>query len=189
MATTDSRVQFTKAALKKALLKILKEKPISKVSIKELCEEASLNRGTFYLHYNEPNDLLREIEEDFIQEHFAHFTEYLNKDLNTKVFTELFISMIENKDVCIIIMGRNGNPMFMERVKRLLWPALLAEWRTEFPDYAERDFELVYEFIFPGATQIILRWLQNDGGLTTDQIARRLDRLGHYCHLAIREFN
>lgn len=42
--------------LKESLLKILQKKPIAKVTIKELCEEAHLNRGTFYLHYCEPND-------------------------------------------------------------------------------------------------------------------------------------
>ncbi|MBP5168957.1 MAG: TetR/AcrR family transcriptional regulator, partial [Oscillospiraceae bacterium] len=68
MENLDTRVRYTKSVLKESLLQLLKDKPITKVTIKELCETAKLNRGTFYLHYNEPNDVLREIEKEFVQE-------------------------------------------------------------------------------------------------------------------------
>ena len=48
--------------------------------------------------------------------------------------------------------------------------------------------EYVFDFVFPGATQMVLGWLEDDRGLTMEDLPRRLDRLGHYCHLAIREF-
>lgn len=63
MDNLDNRVRYTKAILQQALLKILQFKNIDRVTIKELCDEAKVNRGTFYLHYATPNDLLREIEE------------------------------------------------------------------------------------------------------------------------------
>lgn len=189
MKETDTRIQYTKNALKTALLRILKTKPIAKVTIKELCEEAHLNRGTFYLHYCEPNDVLKEIEEDFITEHLGHFSPYMNVKHDTSILSKLFLSMIENRELCLTLMGPNGAPQFTERIKRLIWPTLLEDWRRDFPEYRLEDLELCYEFIFPGATNLILQWLRNPKGLTTEEIARRLDRLGHYCHLAIREFH
>lgn len=188
MERTDTRVQFTKSALKSALLRILKTKPIAKVTIKELCEEAGLNRGTFYLHYLEPNDILREIEDDFMSENLTHFSPYMEKQHDMLLLSDLFTCMVQNKELCLILMGHNGAPQFMERIKRKVWPTLLADWQKEFPQSDLRDLELVYEFVFPGATQMILRWLKDDSGLSTEEIARRLDRLGHYCHLAIEEF-
>lgn len=189
MKETDTRIQYTKNALKTALLRILKTKPISKVTIKELCEEAHLNRGTFYLHYCEPNDVLKEIEEDFITEHLGHFSPYMNVKHDTSILSKLFLSMIENRELCLTLMGPNGAPQFTERIKRLIWPTLLEDWRRDFPEYRLEDLELCYEFIFPGATNLILQWLRNPKGLTTEEIARRLDRLEHYCHLAVKEFH
>ena len=189
MKETDTRIQYTKNALKTALLRILKTKPIAKVTIKELCEEAHLNRGTFYLHYCEPNDVLKEIEEDFISEHLWHFSPYVNGTHDTSILSKLFLSMIENRELCLTLMGPNGAPQFTERIKRLIWPTLLEDWRRDFPEYSLEDLELCHEFIFPGATNLILQWLRNPKGLTTEEIARRLDRLGHYCHLAIKEFH
>ena len=71
MENLDNRVRYTKAVLQQALLKILQTKHIDRVTIKELCEEAKVNRGTFYLHYATPNDLLMEIEQQFIDDHKA----------------------------------------------------------------------------------------------------------------------
>ena len=64
MAHLDNRVRYTKMVLQQALLKIMQAKDIDKITIKELCEEAQINRGTFYLHYQTPNDLLMEIEQE-----------------------------------------------------------------------------------------------------------------------------
>ncbi len=188
MKETDNRVQYTKSTLKSALLSILKTKPIAKVTIKELCEQAHLNRGTFYLHYNEPNDILKEIEEDFVTTHLGKYSPYVNSAYDTAILSKLFLSMIENRELCLTLMGPNGAPQFTERIKHLMRPSLLEDWRREFPEYSLEDLEFSYEFIFPGATNLILQWLRNPKGLTTEEIARRLDRLGHYCHLAIREF-
>ncbi|MCI6757223.1 MAG: TetR family transcriptional regulator C-terminal domain-containing protein [Lachnospiraceae bacterium] len=189
MKETDTWIQYTKSALKGALLRILKTKPIAKVTIKELCEEAHLNRGTFYLHYCEPNDVLKEIEEDFVSEHLGRFSPYINSRHDLPILSKLFFSMIENRELCLILMGPNGAPQFTERIKHMMWPTLLEDWRRDFPQYSLEDLEFAYEFIFPGATNLILQWLRNPKGLTTEEIARRLDRLGHYCHLAIREFS
>ncbi len=188
MKNIDTRVQYTKNALKTALLSIMKTKPISKITIKELCDEAGLNRGTFYLHYMEPNDVLREIEDEFMRDHLNLFAPYIETQHDTIRLSDLFTCMIQNKELCLILMGHNGAPQFMERIKNAIWPTLLADWQQEFPEYTIQDLELVHEFTFPGATQMLLRWMRDDAGLSAEQIARRLDRLGHYCHLAIREF-
>ena len=39
--------------LKQSLLKLLKEKPVNKITVKEVCELAQLNRATFYAHYSD----------------------------------------------------------------------------------------------------------------------------------------
>lgn len=187
MKNEDTRVQFTKRVLKDALLEILKNKPIGKVTIKELCEEAGLNRGTFYLHYNEPNDVLKEIESDFVREKLAFFDPYLKND-NPDQLAKLFEAVLSNSELSLILFGHNGAPQFTERIKELVREGVLCEWQKEFPEYARADLEFVYEFVFPGAMNLILGWLVKNGALPVTEFAHRLDLLGHYCHLAIKEF-
>lgn len=57
---TDPRTLQTKALIRKTLLELLQKAPFSKLTVKELCARAGINRGTFYLHYR---DLLAVVEE------------------------------------------------------------------------------------------------------------------------------
>ena len=63
---TDARVKYTKMVLKKALLELMQHKPVNKITVKEICERAELNRATFYAHYSDCFDLLESIEEELI---------------------------------------------------------------------------------------------------------------------------
>ena len=64
---TDARVRYTRKVIRDAFLDILKEKPVSKITVKEICDQAEINRGTFYKHYRDCYDLLHHIEEDGLQ--------------------------------------------------------------------------------------------------------------------------
>lgn len=189
MNNMDNRVRYTKMILQQALLKLLQTKHIDKITIKELCEEAQVNRGTFYLHYTSPNELLMEIEQQFIDEHMVQFSPYLMNARETTQLAGLFTSILTHKDLCRVIMGKNGNPRFLERLQILIHDNVIAGWRLEFPDYDPADLEYVYDFLFTGSMRLILNWIEDDQSLPAADLARRLDRLGHYCHLAILEFH
>ena len=49
--TEDHRSRVTKLLLRRAFTDLLEQKPIQSISVKELCERAGINRGTFYSHY------------------------------------------------------------------------------------------------------------------------------------------
>lgn len=188
MENLDNRVRYTKMVLQQALLKILQTKHIDKVTIKELCQEAKVNRGTFYLHYSTPNDLLIEIEQQYIAENMAYFSPYFNQGYETSQLAGMFTSILKNKELCRIIMGKNGNPRFVERIQQMIRDGVLDGWCKEFPKYNREDLDYVFDFIFTGSMRLILNWIEDDKGLSTAELANRLDRLGHYCHMAIPEF-
>ena len=51
--TTDRRVRKTRGQLRQGLVRLMREKSIQDITVKELCEECDINRGTFYLHYTD----------------------------------------------------------------------------------------------------------------------------------------
>ena len=189
MEHLDTRVRYTKMVLQQALLQIMQKKHIDRVTVKELCDEAKVNRGTFYLHYSTPNDLLMEIEQQFIDENMTNFTPYFHEGYETSYLANLFAGILKNKDLCKIIMGKNGNPRFLERIRELFRSGIVDGWCREFPKYDRADLNYVYDFVFAGSMRLILNWIDDNQGLPTEDLARRLDRLGHYCHMAISEFS
>ena len=57
----DGRVRRTKKLLREGLTKLMKEKSIKKISVRELSDLVEINRGTFYLHYYDIHDVLSDI--------------------------------------------------------------------------------------------------------------------------------
>ena len=63
---TDRRARYTRMVLKESLIELLKEKRISNISIKEICERADINRSTFYSHYQDQYDLMHQVEQEVL---------------------------------------------------------------------------------------------------------------------------
>lgn len=63
----DLRIERTKKCIKDAFIELRKTKPIEKVTVKELAALASINKATFYSHYNDIYDLSEQMEEETIQ--------------------------------------------------------------------------------------------------------------------------
>ncbi|SFD81182.1 regulatory protein, tetR family [Paenibacillus catalpae] len=82
MNENDLRIVKTKRALHQALLALLKKQTLESISVSMLCREAGVNRGTFYLHYNDVGALfdehlhylLKDLEESYY-EPYKHVTE------------------------------------------------------------------------------------------------------------------
>ncbi|MCS0542790.1 TetR/AcrR family transcriptional regulator, partial [Aeromonas veronii] len=75
-AKLDRRKQYTRMVLKGSLMKLLKEKPIATITVKEICEVADINRSTFYAHYSDQFDLLKKIEEEIIEDMITYLNQY-----------------------------------------------------------------------------------------------------------------
>lgn len=53
--------QFTKLAIKSSFIKLLNEKPLSKITVKDIVEDCQINRNSFYYHFQDIPSLLEEI--------------------------------------------------------------------------------------------------------------------------------
>lgn len=63
---TDRRTLYTRQLIKDIFLEELSKKSYSKLSVSEICKIAEINRGTFYLHYLDLDDVLDDIFTDFL---------------------------------------------------------------------------------------------------------------------------
>ena len=46
----DRRTRYTRQTIKDTFLELLKQKSFTKITVTEVCKNAEINRGTFYLH-------------------------------------------------------------------------------------------------------------------------------------------
>ena len=77
MEKLDARKRYTQMVLKQSFLKLLKEKPVNRITVKEVCALAQLNRATFYAHYSDCFALMESIENELIDA-FEKSLRYVN---------------------------------------------------------------------------------------------------------------
>lgn len=190
MKKVDTRIQFTKKRLREAVLELLRDTPIDKVTVKDICEKAELNRGTFYLHYNCPAALLREIEDEFLEEAARRLQSVLivaqNKEAS--VVEALFTFLKTNSDVVCVLLGPHGDPNFISEILKGMRGGVLDQWQLEFPHYRREDLDFVFDYVLIGSTRLILNWLQDSRGVPASQFSKRVERLGHHALMSITEF-
>ncbi|MDO5401016.1 MAG: TetR/AcrR family transcriptional regulator [Eubacteriales bacterium] len=70
----DRRTKYTRGVIKDSLLELMVRRPFAKITVTELCQRAEINRGTFYLHYYDMDDVL----DDLLTDAFADTTGVLD---------------------------------------------------------------------------------------------------------------
>ena len=112
----DRRQEKTKQAILQALIDLIDQKGLDQVSVSDLCQQANINRSTFYLHYKNMEDLLLSVEADFIREITDAIQDLETEDLiyNSQALTQLFTRILEsiekNSDLIITLMSPTTSP-------------------------------------------------------------------------------
>ena len=166
-------VRNTKKRLREGLLRLMAEKPINEISVKELTELADVNRGTFYFHYADIYDLLRGTEEEFFQQFSRTLSETVPSETTASFYLRaIFAFLGENRDFCAIMLGPNGDLQFVEQIKRLVDQRCSAIWREAAPEADERRFGMYNAFIINGCIGIIQKWLSETVPHSPEEISQ-----------------
>ena len=52
---------FTKKAIKESFIRLLKERPLSKITVQVIADDCGINRNSFYYHFQDIPALIEEI--------------------------------------------------------------------------------------------------------------------------------
>jgi len=159
----DLRVKYTKVMLKKALIELMQENPISKISVKLLCEKADINRSTFYAHYTDQYDLLKQLEREIINE----FEKYLSEEDFSKQTSQTFQALnqilaytAKNSELFKVLLSENGDSGFQREIMHLAQQKTITALRDD-QRIEPRTSEYLQYFIVTGALSILQKWLQD----------------------------
>lgn len=176
----DRRVRKTRKLLKECLIRLLKEKRVQDITVRELTDMADLNRGTFYLHYKDVFDLLEKTEAELMDEFNSLVMSYDAKDLKQHpalVFDDIFALVYDNADLVEILMGENGDLSFVNRLKQLVHEKCLRDWMEVFRSGDPQVFEAYFSFIVSGCVGLVQYWIQNGRKESPRQMASLTERI------------
>lgn len=173
MTKENQRVAISKKLLKEALFKILQKKNISEISIRELCDEAEINRTTFYRHYSTPRDVLLEIAEDFLNV-FTKKGHALSKDGDTPLrhITALCEYMFENKATVTLFIRNLTDSDFTTIYQGLFDDFLSVKTLSYKGNKVDNEtLCLLNTMFFCGAYAAIRQWIIDDIPKSPQEIA------------------
>lgn len=160
---TDARVRYTRMRIREAFLQCLKEKPVSRITVKELCEIAEINRATFYTHYADPFDLLEKLEEEALSS-LRNFISRQNKHGESMLLL-ILEGMKDPKGMHALLASPNGDPGFAAKITALYRQSFIPSMAEILPDTSPQELESAYRFISGGCGSLITAWME--GGMRT----------------------
>ncbi len=184
MAGKDHRTRVTKMLIRRAFTDLLRVKPVQSISIKELCEKAGVNRGTFYAHYESVRDLLKQMEDEMLAEIETALASLLPPDSkgvsSLRISTELFQCLKDNADLCTVTLGDFGDKSFAVRLLNMGWEKCLEAYSRYFRNATPRQIAYFYAFVSEGCIGLLRRWLREGMTTSAEEIAAMAEQLMLY---------
>ena len=112
---TDARVRYTRQIIQHVFIDLLKQKTLNKITVKEICEKAEINRSTFYKHYEDVYHLMHKLEESALNQLELLLFESAHNG-NIHVLTTLLTSLLEYKDLLTSITAKSPDSDFLNRL-------------------------------------------------------------------------
>ncbi len=181
MDKNESKYYNSAKKMNLALISILDEKDFLDITVKEICQKAAVNRSTFYLHYENIYDLLKETLDNLYKDFFSRYDETIKMDrlsnktndelyLITPKYLEPYLSFVnENKKIFKLLYFKNevfnGQNMYNEWFNKIFKPILV-----KFNVYDEEEQEYIMMFHLQGIMGLLMEWLKNDCSMSIDNL-------------------
>lgn len=151
----NKKGQFYQNKLKSALLRLMhQDLALEQLTVTALCEEAKVNRSTFYSHYSIPKDVLDEIEEETLRQTRTFLKEISGNNLHSMTLLLQYIK--EHDDVFRVLFLQSREISFLEKLLQYT----ILDLQHLRPRYHNRtDYEYVNAFIMGGSREILNYWI------------------------------
>ena len=172
MNKNESKYYNTSLLMNQALVELLYKKDYEYITIKEICKRAGVNRSTFYLHYDNVDDLLLETIENINKRFLSYFQEDDNtiqnklndEDKNNLIFIKpeyLLPYLNYIKENLVIFQVSAKHPYIMQSQKKynMLKANVLFPIFSKF-NISEKERKYFSEYYINGVYAIIEEWIK-----------------------------
>jgi len=167
----NQRVRLSKRLLREALVRLMAQKSIHKISVREICDDAQINRTTFYKYYASQYDLLKDMENEVL----ARIDGYLGMDAggaesDLRLLVKVVSYVDDNLELCRLLINNALDSEFPEKLLNL--PRIQRLLRQQLPAGDDAEVDYVCQFVINGGFSIIKRWINKDEREAPERIAR-----------------
>ncbi|ATY55860.1 TetR/AcrR family transcriptional regulator [Staphylococcus argenteus] len=185
----DPRVKRTNQYLINAIVKLLNEKDINKISIQNITDSADLTRATFYLHYRDKQDFFNRIVTNVIDDLIDYVKDGhlvasgLKSESDIKnAFTRLFEYIYMNHTVFGVMLSDKGLSQFRPKLetevqKEIYIPLFHALVKIDGEKASKFPQHYFLNYITSAHIGVICTWLNDDMNYSPKYMAELLYKL------------
>ena len=181
MNKQESKYFSTASLMAEALLLLLESKDFDRITVKEVCQKAGVNRTTFYLHYDSMNDLLDEAV-SMINDRFKQYMRSVpagdpsREILTSEKFLHPYLSFIRENMRAYRVIHQKDQLFHSQKTFEGFYQTIFSPAMTHF-GVSETDKPYVFAFYTQGTVAIIGKWLE---GGCRDDIGRIIDLISRH---------
>jgi len=166
----NSKYFDTACLMNDALLILLEKKEFEYISVKDICDKAGVNRSTFYLHYQNTNDLLEETIENCINKLLDKYEDYKSFNIDkvsskedlyffTPKYVIPYLTFLkENKK--LYLLANKYQSLFKTRSTfNKMYNHLFSPLMEKF-NIPEKNKKYILKFFMAGINAIVISWLE-----------------------------
>ena len=154
-----------------SFLLILEQKPINKITVTQVCDNADVSRATFYANYTDIYDLLEQTENDFQRKVTESVLSLGSSGINRFLFRNVLNEFDKNRRLCRALLGEYGDKGFLDRCCTLYGQKFVDDWKLSFPDADITKLKMMGTFVIRGAFGLIEEWAKNDFAESSESVA------------------
>ncbi len=170
MNKSEAKFRNTAGRMDDALVALLEHREFKNISIMEVCEKAGVNRSTFYAHYENLYDLLKETQERAVSDFFTSFGSTLSSaDFSEMTAEELifitpqylvpYLSFIKKNRRLYEVYNNSGafpiGDMDKQLIEKIFVPIYAKNGVTD-----KRIVEYMSRYFMSGVTAITMEWVR-----------------------------
>lgn len=172
----NRRVRITKLLLNESFLRLLALKPLCRITVKDICADADLNRSTYYQYYTDPYDQLNKLELSIIEE----IVDCLNGEQATsggvddgiyRIAKNVLDYIQANKTMFQVLLSNHGDISLQKDILTALAEKTLPPELDAADGGSEQQ---KYIFVSTGSFGMIYYWLMSNSAESTDVLAKRI---------------
>lgn len=176
--TQDRRIKRTKMLLQNALVDLMLEKAVGKISVKELTQQADVNRSTFYLHYLDIYDMLEQMENEFVETIQGFFHDFFTP-LPTSMPLTLFVNISEwleqDKEYYVKLLRGSASGYIFEELESRIRDEFLTLLYLIFLDEESLDLRTRVNFTVSGTVGVLRMWVMEGGNISLVELSETID--------------
>ncbi len=166
-ATLDRRVQRTRDALRIALITLLEERGWDDINIQDLCEQANVGRSTFYLHFQNKEELLVGGFDD-LRAWLHTQSAQENAKVDAMPFVRGLIEHVyEQRSLFRSIIGKRSGHVVQKRFREMVCRLVEEEVAPPHADWKQKAGA---HYVAGAFVELLAWWIDSGKGHTADEI-------------------